>query len=185
MALLLGIVGCTLGGRSAPIQYYVLEPLAEAAQTETRSTSTIGVGPVVIPQYLDRTGIVSRKGGSELVVDERARWAEPLDEMLARTIAENLVRLTGSPRVFAYPWTRDITFDQRVYVRIVQFEIGDDGAAHLVCQWQTSAGDDEPTLVRSSLRASPNGASIDAKVAALSDTVATLSREIAEAVARR
>jgi uncharacterized lipoprotein YmbA len=185
MTALLGIVGCTLGGRSAPIQYYVLKPLAEAVSTQAPSTSTLGVGPVVIPQYLDRTGIVSRKGGSELAVDERARWAEPLDEMLARTIAENLVRLTGSPRVFAYPWTRDIAFDQRVYVRIVQFEIGDDGAAHLVCQWQHSKGDAEPMLVRSSLRASPSGSSTDAQVAALSDTVASLSREIAEAVARR
>ena len=181
---LLTATGCSLGGRSAPVRYYVLEPVAEATvATRSNTNATTGVGPVAIPRYLDRSGIVSHRDASELIVDDGARWAEPLDDMLARTISENLVRLTGSSRVFAYPWARDHTFDHRVWVRIVQFEIGADGAAHLVCQWQHATGTDEPTLVRSTLTAQPRGSTAGDRVAALSETVAALSTEIAATIA--
>jgi uncharacterized protein len=182
---LLTATGCTLGGRSAPIRYYVLEPVAEAGATARADTNaTTGVGPVTIPRYLDRSGIVAHRDGSELVVDDANRWAEPLDDMLARTISENLVRLTGSSRVFAYPWAQDYTFDHRVWVRVVRFEIGTDGAAHLICQWQHAAGTDEPTLVRSTLTAQPRSSTAGDRVAALAETVAALSAEIAAAIER-
>jgi uncharacterized lipoprotein YmbA len=182
VVVLLLAAGCSLGGSSPPVHFYKVEPLVER-DTGGSSTVRVGVGPVLVPRYLDRAGLVTRKRESEIGVSEYDRWAEPLDDMLATAIAENLVRLTGSDRIYAYPWPNEQHVDHRVFIRIVQFEIGTDGAAHLVCQWQLeSTGASEPMVRRTELAVTPSSASPGPRVTALSETVATLSRQIAEAI---
>ena len=56
----------------------------------------IGVGPIEIPSYLDRPQIITRMRLHELMLNEHALWAEPLDKALARVIALNLGALTGA-----------------------------------------------------------------------------------------
>ena len=174
--------GCSIGGKSAPVHFYKVEPLAE--QSAASSEVSVGVGPVLVPRYLDRAGLVTRKADAEIDVSDDDRWAEPLDEMIATAIAENLVRLTGSRRIFAYPWANTLRVDHRVLIRIVQFEIGIDGAAHLVCQWQLeSTGNEQRRIERTELTVRPTGSSAGKQVMALSEAVATLSQEIAAALA--
>jgi uncharacterized lipoprotein YmbA len=173
--------GCALGGTSPPVHFCTIEPLAE--RSGAASDASVGVGPVLVPRYLDRAGLVTRKDDAEIEVASYARWAEPLDDMIASAIAENLVRLTGSHRIFAYPWPNEQRVDHRVFVRIVQFEIGADGAAHLVCQWQIeSKGAAQPRVERTELTVQPAGSSAGKQAVALSETIAKLSREIATAV---
>jgi uncharacterized lipoprotein YmbA len=182
--VVLALGGCSLGKASPPVHYYALTPLAEAASGEPAAEANVGVGPVFVPRYLDRSGIVTREGNAELRVNALNRWAEPLDDMLAATIAENLVRILRSDGVVAYPWPPDAKIDQRVYVRIVRFEIGADNEAHLVCQWQVSTDANDGPLVRTELVSKPSGSGVDRQVMALSDTVAQLSGAIAAVLAR-
>jgi len=182
VVLVLLAAGCSLGGSSPPVHFYKVEPLAERNAGATSNTS-VGVGPVLVPLYLDRAGLVTRKHEAEVGVSDEDRWAEPLDDMLATAIAENLVRITGSDRIYAYPWPNAAHVDHRVFIRIVQFEIGTDGNAHLVCQWQVeSTGVAEPVVRRAELTVSPASASPGPHVIALSETIATLSREIADVI---
>ncbi len=55
------------------------------------SKDIIGVGPVRIPEYLNRPQMVTRGKSNLLTFAQYDRWAEPLGESIERTIAENLI----------------------------------------------------------------------------------------------
>src|SRR5262249_45023810 len=92
----IGLAGCAV---SDPTQYYTLGQPA-ARNTESRamastprssmaaSTVSIGVGPVIMPSYLDRTQIVTRTAADQLDLANFHRWAEPLQEGIVRVLAE-------------------------------------------------------------------------------------------------
>src|SRR5262245_11281949 len=90
--LLLTTVGLTLAGCMSvadPTKYYVLsatEP-REPAPTAAASGVAVGVGPVLIPSYLDRVQIVTRSASGEVDVAKYERWAEPLESGVAQVLA--------------------------------------------------------------------------------------------------
>ena len=55
----------------------------------------IGVGPIVIPGYLERPQLVTRDAKGELEIWSYHRWAESLDLGIAATLAEALAARTG------------------------------------------------------------------------------------------
>src|SRR5262245_1734462 len=54
------------------------------------STAGIGVGPVLLPGYLDRPQVATRGGDDELEISMYHRWAEPLERGIAEVLAANL-----------------------------------------------------------------------------------------------
>ena len=52
------LAGCSLGKASPPVHYYALTALAETASGGPTANANVGVGPVFVPRYLDRSGIV-------------------------------------------------------------------------------------------------------------------------------
>jgi uncharacterized lipoprotein YmbA len=82
--------GCTTG---PPTRLYVLTSLSRAASvpsaTSVREIS-IGVGPVELPQYINRPQIITGQQSSELRSAASAQWAEPLQDGFTRVLAENL-----------------------------------------------------------------------------------------------
>src|SRR5216110_987902 len=90
--------GC---GTSPPSRFYTLSPASAPASPP--STLLIAVGPVTIPAVVDRSEFVVTIGQNELRIDEFNRWAAPLQDSIARTIAENLVLMLGTPRVILFP----------------------------------------------------------------------------------
>lgn len=83
---------------------------------------SVGVGPVAIPEVLDRPQIVTRTGPNKLRIDEFHRWAGRLDEDFARVLAENISLLLPTEQVAVFPW--DVSFDPRyqVALNILRFE---------------------------------------------------------------
>ncbi len=85
------LAGCR---SSAPqIEFYTLNSLSpeteKANPTDAALNIAVGVGPVEIPQALDRPQIVTRTGPNKITLDEFHRWASPLREDFARVLAEN------------------------------------------------------------------------------------------------
>ena len=98
--------GCS--GRSAPARFYMLaavphSPVATPS-TESGRAPELGVGPVTLPRYLERTNIVTRRG-MEMEVAEFDRWVEPLSESVPRAIAANLATLLRTERIVVFPWS--------------------------------------------------------------------------------
>ncbi len=93
------LAGC---GSSPTANFYTLSAGAAPAPP-TATTYRIAVGPVTVPEVVDRPQIVVRVGANRVTIAELHRWAEPLKSEIPRVIAENLAQLLGTKQVSAYP----------------------------------------------------------------------------------
>ena len=181
---LVGLAGC-LGGASPPSRFYLLSPLPTPEAGAAAATGlAIGVGPVAIPDYLNRGQIVTWAGENQLALAEFDRWAEPLQKNLSRVLVLNLSTLLSTDRVALHPWNRSTPMDYQVIVDVGRFEAGTDGKASLLARWSIIDGIDREILrMRKSSFSEPIDADgYEATVASMSRVVGALSREIAEAI---
>lgn len=171
----------------APAQLYVLTPLAhvESPSPAPRMRDvTIGVGPVEVPQYVNRPEIVTGRDSPELRSTTAAEWAEPLRDGLTRVLADNLSRLLATERIALFPW-KSFTPEYQVVVDVIHLLGQPGGEVSLVALWSIMGKQGQAALVskKSSFREPIGGQDYEALAAAMSRTVAALSRDIAAALA--
>jgi uncharacterized lipoprotein YmbA len=154
------------------------------ADTDHSGQISLGIGPVRFPGYLDRQEIVIRAAQNRFDLFEYDRWAEPLDENFTRVLTQNLSVLLRTDQIVAYPWPIDKKPHYRVAIQVLRFEANSAREAELSVRWAVidETGKEAPDLKESRLTRPAKEKSIDAAVAALSETVADLSREIARTV---
>lgn len=87
-ALLTLLTAC---GRSTPTNYYLLESSLGPVQADGLPAKSLRVAQVSVPEYLDRSGIVSRVDGqTQLIVAQFHAWAEPVSNGVRRVTQEVL-----------------------------------------------------------------------------------------------
>jgi uncharacterized protein len=181
--LVIILLGCS---HSPPTRYYDLGPLPERGASERgEACASIGIGPVKIPEYLDRSGIVTRVTSHELMVAEFNKWAEPLEENFPRILAENLSSLLCTKTVLIFPWKGSIALDYRIYVDVIRMDGNLGESAALDVSWTIMGGAEKKGVLlmkRSSYKEPTGGQDYGDFVAAQSRNVAALSRDIAEAI---
>ena len=188
--MILCVLLVTLGGCAGtpPSKFYMLESIARGPAppgtvTLDRAVS-IGLGPVTLPDYLDRSQIVTRTDQNTVQLAEFDRWAEPLSSNISRTLAENLVLLLQNDSIVQYPWPGSIDVTYQVVVDVYRFDgiLGE--KALLEVQWSIlgKKGKRVLQLKRSTFVEPASGTTFGALVAAQSRTVENLSREIASAL---
>ena len=108
-----------------PTKYYVLSatPLREPAPSASVSNTAIGVGPVLIPGYLDRVQIVTRSDHDAVEVAMYDRGAEPLESGIAQVLADNLSTRVGSERIAVFPWRGGVArvLDYQLAIVVLRF----------------------------------------------------------------
>jgi uncharacterized lipoprotein YmbA len=181
------LTGC--GSSSPKVAFYTLNPLSgrqdEAKTPATDQKLSIGVGPVEIPQMLDRPQIVTRSGPNKLNVDEFHRWAGRLDESFAQVLAENISLLLATDQVAVYPWQTDFKPRYRIALKISYFEGQWGKDVILEATWSVSSQQSQQTHTqRKSVISEPLSPEPDyeALVAAHSRAIAQLSREIVKEI---
>jgi uncharacterized protein len=182
---LLVLAGCV---RTQPARFYLLSPLpgAERMGEGQKATShlMLTVGPVKLPQYLDRPQIVTRHTSNRLELAELDRWGEPLEDTFARVLAEDLSVLLATDKITIFPRTEVAKTDYQVIVEVIRFEGEPGGAASLHACWSiAAAGGEERILTRKSVREmATQSEGYEGLVAAQSALLGELSREIADAI---
>ena len=185
LALLSG--GCSLGSQSPPTRLYVLTALSETDESQ-RGAGTAGValavGPVRLPEYVDRPQIVTGDSGNELQRAAFAQWAEPLATNFTRVLANNLSVLLETDRVAVFPWRGSVPIDYQVVVEVTQFLGALNGSVSLIALWRVLGKDGREVLVtrQSKFTDATGSQEYRALAAAMSRTVTSLSREIATAI---
>lgn len=184
LALLL--LGCAV---TEPSKFYILEPLTGAdTAVETPVVTerlSIGVGPVTLPEYLNRPQIVTRAGKNEVSLSEFHRWAEPLQDNISLVLIENLRTLLSAQGISISSWKGSTRGDYRVRIDIIRFDVTSTGKATLIARWslrERGKGGLPPVKRTSTLRASADGPGYQTKVSALNQTLVEFSSEIAEAL---
>jgi uncharacterized protein len=185
MLFVLILGGC---GSTQPSRFYTLGSIGKY-EAGTRSTSAdqiifVTIGPVDIPDYLDRPQIVSRTSKNELSLSEFDRWAGSLKDDTVRVISENLTDLLSQNSAFVSPWGRGTGGDYRVIIDIMRFDAMPEGNILLNAQW-TIVGKEGKQVLRtreSVITESVSAQTYDAKVSAMSGALEKLSRDIAEGI---
>jgi len=183
----LGLAVALLAGCRAapPVAYYSLSPLAAAEVYPSENAGPlVGVGPVTVPDMLDRPQIVTRTSANRIDVSEFHRWGGRLKDALPRVLIQNIAVHLGSDRVALYPWKEPTRPAYRVSVDILRFDGRLGEAVDLVAAWKISrpADDDVPVVRRSSFRAAVDGPGYDALVTAQGRALDDLAKTIAEAI---
>jgi len=180
--------GCSfLEVKPDPTRFFSLTSLPRTGQSVQNSAGggelTLGLGPVKFPGYLDRQQFVTRISQNRFGVAENDRWAEPLDENFSRVLSQNLSILLQTDRIVTYPWVRSQQPTYQVLVEVLRFEPNAEQVVELWARW-TILDDARKTigLKESYLTKPMRDKSTEASVAALSETVAELSRDIASAI---
>lgn len=177
------LAGClTLGPRTDPTRYYVLEVEAVSPDPTRPAMPVLGVGPVRLPAYLDRPEIVTRVGPARLEVASVDRWAAPLDALFTSVLAEDLRAAVPARGVLGWPWPIGASPEWSVSVDVLRFEREPDGTAVLQGRWILRRGGavaNQGVTIARERGASPE---LAASVVALSRAVGALARDIAAAV---
>ena len=185
------IIGsCSLfgAGTQQNTKYYVLSSMqSEATPVQPMKNLPavgIGVGPIRLPMYLDRSDIVTRGSQNEVEIADFAQWAGPLQENFSRVLAENLSVLLATDKISVFPFNRHEMTDYNVTVYLTRFDGMPGDKAHLRARWAILDSRRKTSLFEKHTVAShPTiGDTTEALIAAKSNTVAELSREIAQAI---
>jgi uncharacterized lipoprotein YmbA len=158
-------------------RFYTLE--APEPPVAAPDAPSVAVGPVSVPEMVERPQFVVRTSANEVVIAEQARWAEPLKSAIARVVAANLATELGMR--IAAP-ARNAEADYRVVLDIQRFESGPDQAVLIDAAWTLIGPKGSRRSGRSVAREKTQSRSNDALAAAHSAALAAISREIAEAI---
>jgi hypothetical protein len=185
LALVVSLAAAALGGcASAPQErFYALSPVAGAEPAADKVGYSVAVGPVSVPEMVDRQQMVVRNDANRVTLLEQTRWAEPLASGIGRVIAANLGQLLGSAQVAVYPQSAASDADYRVAVDVQRFESVPGGTAGIDVLW--SVRDAKGVLLRagrSSISEPTGGSDTVALVAAHDRALAAVSRDIALAL---
>ena len=181
------ICAAMAGCASAPKEnYYILSssaPIERAQIVASMPATRIVVGPVTIPEIVDRPQIVTRVAPNQVAILEQQRWAESLKTEIPRVVAENLAALLGTPRVSTYAQSGASDADYRVTLEVQRFESKLNEAVTIEALWaiRRNAGE-KPKTGHSVVREPVASPGYDGLVTAHSRALASISHDIAEAI---
>lgn len=170
-------------GPSQPDQFYMLRAVDESSVASYPGQGPlVGLGPVRIPAYLDRPQMVVAASGQEYRLSEDHRWAERLDDNIARVSAQNLAGMIPSDRILLHPWPREPRPDAQLAVNVQEMHVDPAGQARLTVLWTLRHGDDATLSRRFACRQPASLTDYPQMVEAFSQCLARLNREMAGAV---
>ncbi len=180
-------MGCFSAG--GPTAYYTLHaiPTDEEIGSERQATQlVIGIGPVELPEYLDRQALVTRISPNRVMVNDGHRWAGSLQSEILRVLADDLVMQTGAEQVVVFPWSHNSEPDLQLRIKILAFEGHKDGKAQMKAAWTlTPAQSHQPAVHRVTvIEENSESPGFEGLTAALGRALGRLSREMAVAVSK-
>ncbi len=171
-------------GQSQPSNFYTISSLERAPNAGTAGPA-VGVGPISLPEDINRPQIVTRSSPNKVELAEFDKWAESLDKIFPRAMADNLGVLLETDRVVVLPRRRNLPLDFQVEINVTRFDTTIEGQTQLTARWILFGQDNrEPLVSRESVIATLTETPDDFEsiVASMSRAVENLSREIARTI---
>lgn len=181
LGLLTVLTAC---GTSPPSRYYALESAGFDRTADATDSVVLGIGPIRVPEYLERPQIVTRGKNRELLIDDFSRWAEPVSKAQLTLIASNVDSLLENVIVLAYPYRGIADYDYRLVARVEQFDMDATGTTVLKVQWSIANPGGEPAVPPRRSRFEIDGGDPDdpgSVAAGMSRCLTDFSHEIASA----
>ena len=180
MAIVAIVAAC---GSSPRSNHYVLS--AKPGTLSGQDEPALGIGPIAIPEYLNRNALVYNRQGNKLQVASSERWAEPLEDGLQRVISLNLAGLVGTQNVRFFPWSSQRPPDYGIKINLLALDANDQ-EARLVAEWlvyRPANGETVKRRIAKIQQPLPAGQLSPEQIApAYSELLYQLSQVIAEAI---
>ena len=176
------LVAC---GSSPPVRYFSLSTIDTAYQQDGDDAVVLGLGPLRMPDYLNRSQLVTRGAGAEMQIDEFSRWTEPMSRAFHRVVSADVDNLLDGVIVMAFPWEAVVRseVDYRLIGDVIRFDADRSGRVLLEVQWGIAKVADSTVLIRgnrSRYEAQATRAGDPAATAlAMNEALALFSRDIA------
>jgi len=186
-AMSLALAGCL--GSSRPSRFYTLAPLQiRNGQGGTPPDATLAIGPVEIPESIDRPQIVTRTGANELVVAEFDRWGGSLDSEISGALVATVRDRLASQQIAVAPWRSAILSgvgpSYRAAVSVSRFDGIPGQSVVLQGRWELIGQSGESLGVReATVTEKIDGAGYDALVAAMQKVLVRFGQQMADSVA--
>ncbi len=197
-----GLVVCTLGllvvilcgcASSPSSKFYQLSAMnapASEMHSSNQDVMVVVIGPLRIPDYLDRPQIVTRSGKNKLHLSEFDRWAGSLENDIIRVLVEDVSAQLPPKRFFVIRWapllqTR-LSAAYKVELIIERFDGALGGLVSLKAQWGIFSPEKGLLMKRESqIDEEVRGKDYDSVVDAMSRAIGRLSKEISDGIARQ
>ncbi len=178
---ILCLSACT--GISKKTDFYQLEESSDDSLTGVEKGCIIGVGPISLPEYINRPQIVTRQSEHHFNVSEFNRWIEPINGSIYRLLVINLSNNLNSNRVYWLPRSdRQYPLHLRVAIDIGRFDGQLGKEVILESRWSLFNKEDKPIMTRVSIiNETVNGDTYDDLVVAMNGALQKLGKEISEA----
>ncbi|MEI6269887.1 MAG: PqiC family protein [Methylococcaceae bacterium] len=137
MVLTFLLSGCAHDSPS--VEFYRLNADSGVDRTRQIPVATqgpvIGLGPIRIPEYLNRPQMVVAITDNQYQLSEDHRWAERLDQNISLALFKVLPSQLGTDRIVRYPWSQRQVIDYQVGIDILEFNVDANGQSRLIAQW--------------------------------------------------
>lgn len=182
VVLTLFISGCMRD--SKPTQFYLLNAdsgvAGNARVPATTQGPVIGLGPIRIPEYLNRPQMIVAISENQYRLSEDHRWAERLDQNISLALFKALPRQLGTDRIVRYPWSQRQVVDYQVGIDILEFNVDASGQSRLIAQWFVKRKDKPIIDKRSGYQFPASSTDHEVMVKAQSQCLSKLGQEISE-----
>lgn len=180
--------GCSLGKPTQPASFYVLsaEPgVPVNGRQDPAKPLSLGLGPLSLPDILDRPQIVTRPAAYRINLAEYDRWGGDLKRNLDQVMTLNLMSRLNTDSVLTYPWPNREQPDFQLAIRFFRFDGELDKVARIEGVWRLLDGKQGCEIAVDGFKyeARPAGPEYSDLVGTMSRSIARLSQEIAERIA--
>lgn len=183
-AFALMLTACISSGPAT--KFYALFPNENMSPSPvvTDLSFSLGIGPVVMPEYLDNSAIVSRASSQRLSVAGYHAWAGDLKENVSRVLAGNLSSALDQDAVWAFPWDTRVRPDYQLRIIFDRYDGMRGGEVVLNAKWTLlkTSSDEVLAIGSESISEVTTSESVDAYVVALNGALNSFSEKIAAAV---
>lgn len=171
---------------SPTTHFYTMSAAADgsgAAGSVVEVAYSVAVGPVTLPELVDRPQMVVRVATNQVKIVETHRWAQPLGSEIAHVVADDLGKLLRNARVSSHVENASANADYRVLLDVQRLDAALGDAVTIDVQWELrSRADGKRHIGRSHVRQVVGGQGYDSLVAAHADVLESVSRDIAQAI---
>ena len=176
------IVLAACGGSPVKESFYTLSGPQAPMPAASSAPASIFVGPVTVPEAVDRLPMVLRTAANQVEIDDAHRWAEPLKAAIPRVLAETLMREMATPNVRYTRVGSPPEADFRVAVEVQRFESSLAQGATVDALWTVTPRQGTPRSGRSTVSEPAASADPGGVAAAHSRALERVGREIAAAM---
>ncbi len=181
LSLLCGLASCASSGPATRFYSLFADSSIEPVEHSLGKIS-IGVGPVILPDYIENPSVVSLTSSQQVRVSGYHAWAGNLKESMTRVLADDISGALNLDAVWGFPWDNRVRPDYQIRVVIEQFDGVRGGQVNLRAKWTllNKSADKVLSVGSVSLSEASVGRGIDNYVATLNRLLNRLSLSIVE-----